>query len=160
MRSLQFVSVAKQLGEGMKNILILGALSLIAWLVVSAQQALFPEPPAEYRVVYLGSPKCGFCHHWKANLLPSWKRAEASGYLNIEMARLNGSPFKGGYGKHDPIFREAFKNIRRIAYPSFVLYKHGEIERVYTGVKGCKAIEKRVRAEAKRMKNHAPSAAA
>jgi len=135
----------------MKNILILGALSLIAWLGVSAQQMLFPEPPAEYRVVYLGSPNCGICHHWKGKLLPAWKRDEAASYLDIDMARLHGSPFKGGYGKHDAVFREAFKNKRMIAYPSFVLYKRGEIERVYTGVKGWKAIEKRVRAEARRM---------
>lgn len=143
----------------MKNILILGALSLIALLVVTVQQAFFPEPPAEYRVVYLGSPKCGVCQYWKRSLLPSWKSDEAADYLDIEMARLNGSPFTGGYGEHDPVFREAFRNRRSISYPSFVLYKHGEIERVYKGVKGWEAIEKRVRAEAKRLKNRRPAQA-
>ncbi|MEL7109834.1 MAG: hypothetical protein AAGJ68_07505 [Pseudomonadota bacterium] len=147
----------EQMGAGMKNILILGALTLIAWLGVSAQQMLFPEPPAEYRVVYLGSPNCGVCQHWKRNMLPSWKSEDAASYLDIEMARLNGRPFNGGYGKHDPVFREAFKNKRYIAYPSFVLYKRGKIERVYQGVKGWNAIEKRVRAEAKRIDRRAPA---
>ena len=143
----------------MKNILILGGMSIIALIVVSLQQMMFPPPPAEYKVVYLGSPNCGICVHWKSNMLPAWKQDPASSYAKLEIAQLRGSPFRGGYGKHDPVFREAFKNKRRIMYPSFVLYSRGEIERVYTGTKGWKQIEKRVRAEARRMEKRAAKTA-
>jgi len=83
--------------------------------------------------------------------LPAWKKDPASSYAKLEIAQLRGSPFSGGYGRHDQVFREAFKNSRSIMWPSFVLYSRGEIERVYRGVHGWKQIEKRVRAEAKRM---------
>lgn len=139
----------------MKNILVLGGMSLIAWIVVSLQQAIFPPPPAEYKVVYLGSPNCGVCQYWKSSLLPAWKKDPASHYADLEIAQLRGHPYRGGYGEHDPVFREAFKNKRRIMYPSFVLYRRGKIERVYRGVKGWEAIEKRVRSEATRMEKRA-----
>ncbi|MEO1188630.1 MAG: hypothetical protein AAFW60_06125 [Pseudomonadota bacterium] len=135
----------------MKNILILGGMSLLAWIVMSLQQALFPPPPAEYEVVYLGAPNCGICEYWKASLLPAWKKDPASRYAKLEIAQLKGHPFRGGYGKHDPVFREAFKNKRAIVYPSFVLYSRGKLERVYRGTKGWEQIEKRVRTEATRM---------
>ncbi|MEO1554347.1 MAG: hypothetical protein AAFR82_10470 [Pseudomonadota bacterium] len=143
----------------MKNILVLGGMSLIAWMVISLQQAMFPPPPAEYKVVYLGSPNCGACKYWKSSLLPAWKRDPASSYAKLEIAQLRGSPFTGGYGRHDPVFREAFKNKRTIMWPSFVLYSRGEIERVYRGVDGWEKIEKRVRAEAKRMEKRAQKSA-
>ena len=146
-------------GATMKNILILGGMSIIAWIVVSVQQVMFPPPPAEYKIVYLGSPNCGVCVHWKSNLLPAWKQDPAASYAKLEIAQLRGHPYKGGYGKHDPVFREAFKNKRMIMYPSFVLYSRGKIERVYTGVNGWKRIEKRVRAEAKRMEKRADRSA-
>ncbi len=142
----------------MKNIFILAGLSAVAWVLVSAQQFLFPSPPAEYEVVYLGSPNCGVCEHWKSNLLPAWKRDPASEHLNLEIAKLKGHPFRGGYGEHDPVFREAIGSRRIIHYPSFVLYSRGKLKRVYTGVKGWNRIEKRVRDEANRWRGRAPKA--
>ena len=143
----------------MKNILILGGMTIIVWIVVSLQQVMFPPPPAEYKVVYLGSPNCGICVHWKSKMLPAWKKDSASSYAKLEIAQLRGHPFRGGYGRHDPVFREAFQNKRSISYPSFVLYSRGEIERVYSGINGWNKIEKRVRAEAKRMEKRAARSA-
>lgn len=146
-------------GAEMKNILVLGGMSLIAWIALTLQQAIFPPPPADYKVVYLGSPDCGVCEYWKSTLFPAWKKDPASSYAEVEIAQLQGSPFRGGYGDHDPVFREAFKNKNMIVYPSFVLYSRGKLERVYRGTKGWDKIEKRVRAEAKRMEKLAPKAA-
>ncbi|MEL7548132.1 MAG: hypothetical protein AAGJ84_15875 [Pseudomonadota bacterium] len=135
----------------MKQHFVFAAIALIVFGVMAGYHALFPPPPADYRIVYLGSKTCGICKHWKARVLPEWQRDPASKTAELELARLNGNPFRGGYGAHNDVFQEAFGNKRRISYPSFVLYNHGEIERVFVGLSGWNAIEKRVRSEAKRV---------
>jgi hypothetical protein len=136
----------------MKNTIVLGVLTLIAWTLFSVHQFMFPPPPAEYRVVYLGSDKCGVCRYWLSNHLKAWRHDSASVYLDLELATLKGNPFRGGYGKHDPVFQEAIGSKGRISYPSFVLYNRGEMDGVYIGIGGWMQIEKRVRAEARRAK--------
>lgn len=134
----------------MKQHLLFGVIALLVFAGLASYQAIFPPPPAEYRIVYLGSKTCGACKYWKTRVLPSWQRDPASKTAELELATLNGNPWRGGYGAHDDVFQEAFGKKRRIAYPSFVVYNHGELERVYVGVDGWKKIEKQVRAEAKR----------
>lgn len=134
----------------MKQHFVFGLIAILVFGALASYQTLFPPPPADYRIVYLGSKNCGICVHWKSRILPQWKRDPASKTADLELATLNGHPWRGGYGAHDDVFQEAFGNIRRISYPSFVLYNHGEIERVYVGLRGWKEIEKRVRAEARR----------
>ena len=94
----------------MKNILILGGMTIIVWIVVSLQQVMFPPPPAEYKVVYLGSPNCGICVHWKSKMLPAWKKDSASSYAKLEIAQSRCLPVRGGYCNLVPGFREAFQN--------------------------------------------------
>lgn len=134
----------------MNQHVVFGLIALIVFGVLASYQAIFPPPPAEYRIVYLGSKNCGICKYWKASVLPEWKRDPASKTAELELASLRGNPWAGGYGAHDDVFQEAFGHKRRISYPSFVLYNHGEIESVFVGVKGWKKIEDRVRAEARR----------
>jgi len=135
----------------MKNLFVLFLLSITAIGVATGFRTVFPPPPAEYEVMYFGSPRCGVCQYWKSSALPAWKNDAASRHMKLTITQLNGRPFAGGYGVHDAKFREAFGKRRRIAYPSFVLYSRGEIERIYVGIDGWEKIEKRVRAEAKRM---------
>lgn len=135
----------------MNHHLVFGVIALLIFGALSSYQLIFPPPPADYRIVYLGSKNCGVCKFWKASVLPSWKRDPASKTAKLELASLHGDPWKGGYGAHNDVFQEAFGHKWIISYPSFVLYNHGEIERVYVGVKGWKKIEKRVRAEARRV---------
>ncbi|MEM6534942.1 MAG: hypothetical protein AAF613_04795 [Pseudomonadota bacterium] len=124
------------------------ALALVGLFV--GYRTLHPPPPADYKIVYLGSPNCGTCRYWKKRILPAWKADPASDMARLEIATLNGRAFHGGYGRHDRVFREAFEGKRNIAWPSFVLYNHGELERVYVGTKGWEKIERKVRSEAKR----------
>ncbi|MEO0549839.1 MAG: hypothetical protein AAFZ91_07950 [Pseudomonadota bacterium] len=134
----------------MKQHVIFAALALLLFGVFSGYRTLNPPPPADYKIVYLGSPNCGACVYWKSKVLPAWKSDPASRTAKLELARLNGKPFSGGYGRHDAVFREAFEGKRNIAWPSFVLYNHGSLERVYVGTSGWEKIEDKVRAEAKR----------
>ena len=135
----------------MKNLFVLFLLSVTAMGIAIGFRTVFPPPPADYEVVYFGSPNCGVCQYWKSKALPEWKKDKASSHLKLTMTRLNGNPFKSGYGIHDAQFKEAFGKRRSIAYPSFVLYSRGEIERIYVGTNGWAKIEKRVRDEARRM---------
>ena len=135
----------------MNHHIVFGVIALLIFGALSSYQLIFPPPPADYRIVYLGSKNCGVCKYWKASVLPAWKRDPASKTAQLELASLRGNPWAGGYGAHDDVFQEAFGHKRRIFYPSFVLYNHGEIERVFVGVDGWKKIEKRVRAEARRV---------
>jgi len=134
-----------------KNLFVLFLLSIVAIGGATGFRTAFPPPPADYEVVYFGSPSCGVCQYWKSSALPDWKKDSAASHLKLTMTRLNGNPFTGGYGAHDAKFKEVFGKRRSIAYPSFVLYSRGEIERIYVGINGWEKIEKRVRTEAKRM---------
>ena len=134
----------------MKQHLVFAMLALILTPAHWLHHTLFPPPPADYRIVYMGSPNCGSCVHWKKNLLPTWKRDPAASTARLELATLNGNAFQGGYGAHDAVFREAFKGRRSISWPSFVVYNHGELDRVYTGLSGWKSLTKKVRQEAAR----------
>lgn len=142
----------------MNHHIVFGAIALLIFGALSSYQLVFPPPPADYRIVYLGSKNCGICKYWKASVLPEWKRDPASKTATLELASLRGNPWAGGYGAHDDVFQEAFGHKRRISYPSFVLYNHGEIERVFVGVKGWKKIEDRVRAEASRAERNSQRA--
>ncbi|MEM1086350.1 MAG: hypothetical protein AAGH90_01365 [Pseudomonadota bacterium] len=106
---------------------------------------LNPPPPADYRIVYLGSPTCGSCKVWKATDLQFWKRDPASKTAKLELAILNGSPFNGGYGRHDDVFKEAFEGRNKIIWPSFAVYNHGEFEKLYVGRRSWQKIEDKVR---------------
>ncbi|MEL7042041.1 MAG: hypothetical protein AAGL90_10990 [Pseudomonadota bacterium] len=136
----------------MQNFFVMLAFGVISIGVALGFHTVNPPPPADYEVVYFGSPNCGTCRYWKANTLKDWKKDPASSSLKLKLATLNGSPWRGGYGKHDAEFQEAFGGRNFIGYPSFVLYKRGEVERIYSGLKGWERIEKRVRSEAKRLK--------
>jgi len=135
----------------MKQHLLFAFVALLALGGVALFNTLNPPPPANYKIVYLGSKTCGTCQVWKKRELQAWKRDPISQTAKLELATLNGRPWTGGYGRHDPVFREAFKGKTRISWPSFALYSNGEYERLYVGLKGWRQLEKRVRAEAKRV---------
>ena len=127
---------------GLIAVLFVGGLALF--------QTLNPPPPADYRIVYLGSPNCGACKVWKSKDLRAWKKDPASKTATLELATLRGSPFSGGYGRHDDVFREAIAGRRQITWPSFAVYNHGEFEKLYVGRNSWKKIENKVRKEAER----------
>ncbi|MEM8615670.1 MAG: hypothetical protein AAGF20_01930 [Pseudomonadota bacterium] len=134
----------------MKQHLVFALIAAVFLLGFAGFNALNPQPPADYRIVYLGSPHCGACKVWKSRDLQTWRQDPASKAAKLELARLNGSPFEGGYGRHDDVFREAFEGRRKIVWPSFAVYNHGKFEKVYVGRRGWQKIEKMVRNEAKR----------
>ena len=138
----------------MKQHAIFALLALLLVGVFLGFRTLNPPPPADYRIVYLGSPRCGTCVYWKKRILPAWNADPVSRTATLELATLNGKAFQGGYGRHDDVFREAFEGKRNIAWPSFVLYNNGKLERVYVGTQGWDRIEQKVRAAAKRAAKH------
>ncbi|MEL7231983.1 MAG: hypothetical protein AAGJ85_05675 [Pseudomonadota bacterium] len=127
--------------------------ALIAALFVGGiafYNTLNPPPPADYRIVYLGSPNCGSCKVWKTHDLQAWKRDPASETATLELATLSGSPFNGGYGRHDDVFREATAGRNKIVWPSFAVYNHGEFEKLYVGRRSWQKVESKVRKAAER----------
>lgn len=143
----------------MKQHILFAFIALLALGGVALYNTLNPPPPANYKIVYLGSKTCGTCQVWKTRELQAWKRDPASNTAKLELASLNGDPWTGGYGRHDGVFREAFKGKNNIVWPSFAVYNNGEFERVYVGLNGWKQIEKKVRAEAKRAQKREAKAA-
>lgn len=134
----------------MRDFLIMAFIAFIGVSGFAAYEHFNPKPPQDLEVVYFGSHTCGACKVWKRRDLPDWRRDPASRVAPVHLADLprGADPYRGGYGRHSATFAEAFP--RGVSWPSFVVLKDGEVDRVYVGRGGWKRIEDRLRREEKR----------
>jgi hypothetical protein len=137
----------------MRDFLIMAFIAFVGVSALAAYEHFNPKPPQELEVVYFGSTTCGSCKVWRQSDLPAWRRDPASRVAPVALAEVGphtAGPWSGGYGRHHDIFIEAFGGGRRVSWPSFVVLKDGEVDKVYVGRRGWQRVEERLRREEKR----------
>ena len=136
----------------MRDFLIMIVIALFGVSGFAAYEHFNPRPPSDLEVVYFGSTTCGSCVVWKREDLPRWRRDPASRVARVQMAEVSPhqDPWSGGYGHHDAVFMKAFGSRGGIAWPSYVVLKDGDVDKIYVGRSGWRKIEQRLRREASR----------